>query len=465
MPLTISCSSRFFAGGDGALETTCGSPTNGFNVPSPHSGSFATSLNEADGIDGAAWRFGFPPPRDHESFEDVVGVSSGGIAWAEPWPTVDALPHQAPAKPSPHPFPVAVRLRRERVVAVEMNESEKGSIATLQEFVQGCKQAPVPPNCSILQWSFEQRMVDSSLEFRAKVAFLLDGIPHHVLGTWQPAKRLAKRDVAMRAIGLYAECWNSTAALEPGMYASWIGTVSAHAGGEISDVAATKAADTVDEALALARVCAGPFVVEQPSVLQATSAPRWHHNHREGAYKAFVDIELFGVVHTFAGCEQASLVEACRDTAQRVLWYLQQPGYQYNFAVEPGACHAAKEIRGPPAGWTRDRNVPADDLEAVHKKTVLMRLQNRLQQTYAQQIEVGRSVICWSYERQLAEQGSPALVRATAYIPAAERSFLGGWQKTQREAQIDVCLHVSAFLDAEPPPRTREDARRRGRTW
>jgi len=63
----------------------------------------------------------------------------------------------------------------------------------------------MPSNCSVLQWEFSTRMCGSSLEFRATVAFLLDGVPHHVAGIWKLSKKLAQRDAAERALELYAK--------------------------------------------------------------------------------------------------------------------------------------------------------------------------------------------------------------------------------------------------------------------
>merc|ERR1711964_513761 len=139
-----------------------------------------------------------------------------------------------------------------------------------------------------------------------------------------------------------------------------------------------------------------------------------------GSFQAFVEIELLGVTHTFPGCAKPSLTEACQDTARRVMWYLGCPGFEDSFEADLGTDNA-KEIREPPADWMKDKDMQEDNEKTAEKKTVLMRLQNRLQQTYARQIEVGKSAICWSYERSTVDKGKVSLVRATAYIPAAGR--------------------------------------------
>jgi hypothetical protein len=332
----------------------------------------------------------------------------------------------------------------------EPEAAEKGCIAQLQEFVQGSKQCPMPANCSILQWSYDHRMVESSLEFRAKVAFLLDGVPHHVLGTWQTSKLRAKRDVAERALCLFVSCWGRMAELEHDeKYESK--DSPRHQPEEGQDGEAVEAAAAVEEVQLLARFCSSPPAPGQPALVSSEVPHRWSHTREGATCQAFVEIELLGVAHMFSGRPAASLNDACRDTACRVLWYLQCPGFEECFEpdLRPGS---AKDIREPPADWMRDSVLQQDDeKEAAEKKTVLMRLQNRLQQNYARQIQAGKSAICWTYERDTADQNGHPAVRATAYIPAADRSFTSGWQKSQREAQLDASDCVSKFLDIEFP--------------
>jgi len=81
--------------------------------------------------------------------------------------------------------------------------SSKGPISKLQEFVQSSKAHPLPSSCAVLQWSHENRMAGSSLQFRATTAFMLDGVPHHILGGWWPSKKQAQRDAAERALSFF----------------------------------------------------------------------------------------------------------------------------------------------------------------------------------------------------------------------------------------------------------------------
>jgi len=347
------------------------------------------------------------------------------------------------------------------VVAAEAEAAEKGCIAQLQEFVQGSKECPMPSNCSILQWNYDERLVDSSLEFRAKVAFVLDGIPHHALGTWQTSKLRAKRDVAERALYLYVTRWGNlalaSANLERGSEA-WSDASPFRSDAspqseqeEVRDQATMDATADVEEVQELARFCCSPQASGQPPLVSTSMPPRWSHSMERGYFQAFVEIDLLGVTHTFTGSAKPSLAEACRETSRRVLWYLDCPGFEDSFEPEFGT-ENAKEIREAPPNWMRDVGMQkANEKEATEKKTVLMRLQNRLQQTYARQIENGTSAIRWTYERSATAKGRTPLVCATAHIPAAGRSFTGNWKNSQREAQIDACYCVSKFLDMAFP--------------
>merc|ERR1719443_1156367 len=85
-----------------------------------------------------------------------------------------------------------------------------GPISQLQEFVQSSRAYPVAPHRQILQWSFQTRMADSvTLEFRATVAFLLEGVPHHVAGSWRTSKKLAQRATAEQALRFFVGRWGS----------------------------------------------------------------------------------------------------------------------------------------------------------------------------------------------------------------------------------------------------------------
>jgi hypothetical protein len=159
---------------------------------------------------------------------------------------------------------------------------------------------------------------------------------------------------------------------------------------------------------------------------------------------------MFDVPHTFSGALCDSLEDAYVDVARRVLWYLQYPGYEN--AYEPDADFvrsSATEIPEPSGCWTRDTGLYEGGQELAERKTVLMRVQNRLQQAFGRHLQPGTSVWSWTFEKgpKPKSKNSQSLLRATATIPLAEKEFVGSWQFGQREAQVDVCMKISEFLN------------------
>lgn len=293
-------------------------------------------------------------------------------------------------------------------------------------------------------------MVKSTLQFRATVAFSYDGLPHHSIGKWQTSKKLAQRDSAERALHFFVHSWDLSHSYEAGAESNNLPPAPPW------DDAAQAVAENVEEAQQLAAFCCSPPAPDITSVVTATTPPRWSHTREGEAYTARVEIELRGVPHTMGGSAKASLEEACRDTARRVLWYLQCPGFASSFevpslqkwaepsrGVDPDPCHT-KETLEHPTDWMKDVEEQGEKDEVVEEKTVLMHLQNRLQQIYRDRIPAKQSALNWKFER---DKSRPPLVRATAEIPAADESFTGDWQKCQRAAQLNTCQCVSEYLD------------------
>lgn len=312
----------------------------------------------------------------------------------------------------------------------------KGAISQLQEYVQDAKRFPVPSNCPVLQWDYDTRMCGTSLEFRATVAFLLDGVPHHSAGIWKPSKKLAQRDAAERALALYVDLW---------------GDLAAAARREGAPGPATPA-----RTQGAAQRRQGPGDVETLQgfcrrLAARHPAPPPEFGHKwdgDGRCQTLVQVSLLGVSHTFSGQPRESPEEADADVARRVLWYLQCPGLEDAFEPDREYVRAAVQaIPGPSAGWPRGDH-GGSEAELAERKTALMRLQNRLQQAFARRLEAGRSVWHWTYERDETDGLWPPLYRATAEVPVTGRSFAGGWARGQREAQLDACSRISDFLDA-----------------
>lgn len=316
----------------------------------------------------------------------------------------------------------------------------KGAISQLQEFVQGAKLFPMPPNCPVLQWDHDTRMTGASLEFRATVAFLLDGVPHHTVGAWKSSKKLAQRDAAERTLGLFVNRWGDLLIQQQDTEGSTLPSKSYVASGE--DRTPDRA--SVGEMQALEDFC-----LKYPS---SQAMPQWSHRMDGNRCQAFCEVRLLGVSHTFSGKHCDILEAAYADVARRVLWYLHAPGWEDAF--EPDVDYvrtAAQEIPEPSLGWVKDADSEGEDQQLAERKTVIMRVQNRIQQAYARQLERGTRVWYWSYERDIKDKGWPPLFRATVHLPLARRTFVGAWLRGQREAQIDACSQITEFLDEEFP--------------
>eukprot|EP00438_Fugacium_kawagutii_P013364 Skav216470 [mRNA] locus=scaffold1123:142941:152664:+ [translate_table: standard] len=81
-------------------------------------------------------------------------------------------------------------------------EGSKNAVSLLQEYVQTSKRGyRQPQNRATLQW--KKRC------FRARVAFVLDGIPHYALGGWHPRKKLAQQDTASACLSLFVGEWGN----------------------------------------------------------------------------------------------------------------------------------------------------------------------------------------------------------------------------------------------------------------
>lgn len=204
----------------------------------------------------------------------------------------------------------------EEVLSPVGSRGSKGPISKLQEFVQSSKAHPLPSSCAVLQWSHENRMAGSSLQFRATTSFLLDGVPHHVLGGWWPSKKQAQRDAAERALAFFiGMCGNELAKGQEGNRGY---KPRDQSGNKTEDAEAKDLEDFVGQHLQWS--CRWETQPDQPY---------------DGALcKATVEFTYLGIPHVFAGkaCTSKSLARA--DTARRVLWYLHAPGYQNGFEVE-----------------------------------------------------------------------------------------------------------------------------------
>mmetsp|Transcript_73415 Transcript_73415/g.215263 ORF Transcript_73415/g.215263 Transcript_73415/m.215263 type:complete len:356 (+) Transcript_73415:47-1114(+) len=315
----------------------------------------------------------------------------------------------------------------------EARDEAKGAISMLQEFVQCSKQFHSPQHRPILQWHFDTRMVDfTTLEFRAVVAFMLDGVVHHTAGTWFQSKKFAQRDAAERALGLFVGRWGEFLLSSQG----------GQDGNSDHDLNTT----SQDEIKVLEAFC-------RDAPVCAGGSPKWNVLWQGCQCRAVIELNLLGVLHKFSGQLHQSEEVAKTDIARRVLWYLRCPGFDEAYEPDPYACAAtAREIPVPPANWVSGSEEEEDAHHAAaERKTALMRVQNRLQQAFARHMRPGQSVWEWSYQFRDAGPEWPPMYQATVRVPVLGRSFVGVWARGQRDAQISASEKLGAFLDSTGP--------------
>lgn len=302
-----------------------------------------------------------------------------------------------------------------------------GPISQLQEFVQSDRRFPVAANRPILQWQFDTRMATAiTLEFRATVSFLLEGVPHHAAGSWHSSKKAAQRDAAERVLEFLQGDWSNYAS----QTADGIGL-------------ATSAVDTLSA-----------FCSRLTNSSPNGNALRWR-SHRSGdGWQAVVDLNVFGdVMHSLQGDVCHNEPAAREDAARRALWYLQCPGYEGAFEVSAEAVAAETLAQPSKEAWQRD----ADEADfssktqqrAAEQKTLIMTVQNRLQKLFAKQLPQNTSVWEWSYEYSADADAAFPLCRASARLAVLGRDFEGKWCQGQKAAQLDVASAVAAFLDSD----------------
>jgi len=271
----------------------------------------------------------------------------------------------------------------------------------------------------------------STLEYLATVAFYLNGVPHHAAGTWQTSKKLAQRDAADKALAFFAG--------RRGVDAS-------------EDDGRTYEERLLEDFCARLPACGGQV--------------RWNiwpedcNNaicNEEGLGRCFavVELELLGVPHRLAGAVRESESEAILDVTRRALWYLQCPGFEDEFEPEKLISHKGlpcrsleqvQEISKPPNGWTRDDS-SEEACEEAERKTIVMRVQNRLQQQFARQMRPGQRVWEWNYVKDHDDEEWPPFFCARVVVPVIGKEFVGEWVRGKRDAQIDAVARVSQYLD------------------
>ena len=118
-------------------------------------------------------------------------------------------------------------------------DEEKGVLTLLQEYVQTSPSYSerigitlclhrlrclpshgrgfrIPQGMPALQWGYDVKFTKTrKSRFRARVAFLLDGIPHHAIGTWDSSKKNAQRQLADVCLKFFIGAWSSHLLSQP----------------------------------------------------------------------------------------------------------------------------------------------------------------------------------------------------------------------------------------------------------
>jgi len=236
------------------------------------------------------------------------------------------------------------------VSADQKSDQAVSVISALQEFIQDSKTFRAPMRHSIIQWSFDERSVNSlSTQFRATAAFVLEGVPHHVVGDWQTSKNSAKRDAAERSLGLFVSQWGCQLLQEEQMEQMINSGLALDCPESESSLQTSKGDDQENTGTVAAL---HDFCMQFAPCCQ--TSPQLTTSLQGEACTGYAVISLFGVPHTFGGNACESEDDARNDVARRVLWYLQCPGFDDDFEVDIDALATLSQIAAPPSEWTVD---------------------------------------------------------------------------------------------------------------
>jgi len=226
------------------------------------------------------------------------------------------------------------------------------AIAQLQELLQAVEYAQhfrYPPGTSVLQWSYgEHQLAPGQAVFRALVAFLRDGVAHHVSGDWERSKKLARQSAADAALVLLRD-GRARSKGESSTTRVFVDTAELLAAGKVASLPRAGEA----EVQLLQRTCAETQTTSQQ--IKGSSKPVWSWQWAaDGMWKALVEINVHNAPHTFSGKPFANPDEAKGDAARRVLWYLDVPGFNGFYEPDGTALLAADcRVPNPPRNWAK----------------------------------------------------------------------------------------------------------------
>lgn len=304
------------------------------------------------------------------------------------------------------------------------------TISTLQELLQSSRTVSLPANVPVLHWTVDEQQAGSSVEFRGVVSFLLDGVPHSMMGGWRPSKITAKRDAAERVLGLLVDHWGEAPpANHPPSAAN------------LSD-------DATDDFQALLDFCADyPATASTP----LSVSDEWGN----AACQATICVHVFGTPHSFVGQHCATRDEAVLDTARRVLWYLQAPGYSDLYEADRD--HAQSiwlAVPAPDVDWKRDGEADEAGPKASAQELVRRR-QERTRRPHQRRwanlqrrvraAGLGGTVGLECEVLRVRGDSDRELVQAVARL-GPEQIFRSDLAGTEYDARLDLCIQVEHYL-------------------
>eukprot|EP00403_Amphidinium_massartii_P008715 CAMPEP_0178417666 /NCGR_PEP_ID=MMETSP0689_2-20121128/24688_1 /TAXON_ID=160604 /ORGANISM="Amphidinium massartii, Strain CS-259" /LENGTH=516 /DNA_ID=CAMNT_0020039031 /DNA_START=70 /DNA_END=1620 /DNA_ORIENTATION=+ len=225
-------------------------------------------------------------------------------------------------------------------VLLRPRSGKAAAIACLQELLQSAEHTSLfkfPPGVKVLQWSYQQKTA-GRLVFRAFLAFLCNGVPHHVTGNWHQCKKDARQAVAEMALALVQGQTVDTAAEEDAAGCADLSGLVPLGRGDYRGGSA-KALESY---------------LASCSCVTSTQGMEWSTAQaaRTGTWQAQCQVKILGMKFSFSGPALPNPEEAKNELASRVMWYMGCEDYQGLYVPNRRALMSVRcEVPAAPAHW------------------------------------------------------------------------------------------------------------------
>eukprot|EP00403_Amphidinium_massartii_P009733 CAMPEP_0178424308 /NCGR_PEP_ID=MMETSP0689_2-20121128/28141_1 /TAXON_ID=160604 /ORGANISM="Amphidinium massartii, Strain CS-259" /LENGTH=453 /DNA_ID=CAMNT_0020045937 /DNA_START=39 /DNA_END=1400 /DNA_ORIENTATION=+ len=223
------------------------------------------------------------------------------------------------------------------------------AIAQLQERLQSSENTTrfkFPPGVKVLQWSYMQKMADRVL-FRGVLAFLLNGVPQHVAGEWQPCKKFARQSAADAALAVLRGEPAASQVMDVCVDLSHILPSQRNA-----DSATSHQRDCVRKLETFMR---NDILAQLPGrTPQGDSMMAWDCERlgATGGWCASLKVCMQGVTHTFTGPCGPNAEDARTELARRILWHMGHRNFRGLYIVDRTAWHSQQcKVPAAPSYW------------------------------------------------------------------------------------------------------------------